>query len=122
MGAQAQGLECRGVQKPRQIAELMFGRKIGDRIGVSEEEWASFLDREITSRFPDGLTVLTAAGQWRDRANKEIIREPSRIVQIMLPGDAEDLARLNEIAQAYKAHFQQQFVAIILRPACISLE
>src|SRR5438067_2229644 len=71
--AQAQGLECRGAQKPQQVAELMFGRKGGDRIGVSEVEWARFLDREITARFPDGLTVLTGAGQWRDQVSKKIV-------------------------------------------------
>jgi Protein of unknown function (DUF3574) len=118
--AQAQGLECRGAQKPQQVAELMFGRKGGDRIGVSEVAWARFLDREITARFPEGLTVLTGAGQWRDQVSKKIVREASRIVQIVLPGEAEDLLRLNEIVEAYKARFQQQSVAVILHPACVS--
>ncbi len=38
-GADAQLVDCRGGQKPTQVAEMMFGRKIGDRIGVSEIEW-----------------------------------------------------------------------------------
>ena len=32
----------------------------------------------------------------------------------------EDIARLNEIAEAYKARFKQQSVGVIVRPACVS--
>ncbi len=118
--AGAQLLDCRGGQKPTQVAELMFGRKVGDRIGVSEVEWSRFVDREITPRFPDGLTIFNAAGQWRDKASSKIVREPSKIVQIVLPGEVEDIARLNEIAEAYKTRFKQQSVGVIVRPACVS--
>jgi hypothetical protein len=117
---QAQLLSCAGVQKPQQVAELMFGRKIPDRIAVTEDEWTQFVDQEITPRFPDGLTVLSAAGQWRDPSSNKIVREPSKVVLIVLPGKAEDLARVNEIAQAYKTRFKQQFVGVIVRPACVS--
>ena len=34
---------------------------------------------------------------------------------IVLPGNAEDLARLNEIAEAYKNQFRQQSVGMIVR-------
>ena len=118
--ASAQLLDCRGAQKPQQVAELMFGRKIGDRIGVSEGQWARFVDREITPRFPDGLTVLDARGQWRDAGRDKIVREPSKLVQIVLPGKPEDVERLNEIAEAYKTRFKQQSVGVIVRPACVS--
>jgi hypothetical protein len=111
--------ECR-VGKSQQVAELMFGRKIGNRIGVSETAWARFVDREITPRFPDGLSVVNAQGQWRDTEKKRIVREPSKLVQIVLPGKAEDEARLNEIAEAYKKKFRQQSVAIIIRGACVA--
>ena len=118
--ASAQLVDCRGGQRPTQVAELMFGRNIGNRIGVSEARWSQFVDREITPRFPNGLTVFNAAGQWRDRASNRIVREASKIVQIVLPGDVEDIARLNEIAEAYKTRFKQQSVGVIVRPACVS--
>jgi hypothetical protein len=116
--AQAQS-ECR-VGKSQQVAELMFGRKIGDRIAVSDTAWARFVDREITPRFPDGLSVIDARGQWRDSEKNRIVREPSKLVQIVLPGKAEDDAHLNEIAEAYKKKFQQQSVGIIVRAACVA--
>ena len=118
--AHAQSLECRGAQKAQQVAELIFGRRIIGHIAVSETQWIQFLDNEITPRFPDGLSVFDAAGQWRDPTSKKIVRELSKIVLIVLPGNAEDLPRLNEIADAYKRRFRQQSVGMILRPACVS--
>lgn len=119
-GAGAQPLVCGAPQKPQQVVELLFGRKVGGRIAVSEAQWLNFLDREITPRFPDGLTVYDARGQWRDPARNRIVREPSKVVSIVLPGKADDMARLNDIADAYKTRFKQQSVGMILRPACVS--
>jgi len=118
--AYAQQLPCTGTQKLQLVADLMFGRKIVDRIAVTEEEWESFVDSEITPRFPGGLTILSGASQWRDGASSQIVREPSKVVVIVLPGKPEDVARVNEIVQAYKSRFKQQSVAVILRPACVS--
>ena len=92
-GANAQLVDCLGGQRPTQVAELMFGRNIGHRIGVSEGDFGRFVDREIMSRFPNGLTVFNAAGQWRDEASNKIVREPSKIVQIVLPGRVDDVAQ-----------------------------
>ena|SRR5437764_400335 len=118
--ADAQSLGCQGAQKPQQVAELIFGRGVRARIGVSDTDWMLFVDDEITPRFPDGLTVYEAAGQWRDKASNKIFRERSRIALIVLPGNADDLARLNEVAEAYKRRFRQQSVGMIVRPACVS--
>jgi Protein of unknown function (DUF3574) len=114
----AQTSECR-IGKSQQVAELMFGRKIGERIGVSNTAWARFVDREITPRFPNGFTVVDAQGQWRDTDHNKVMREPSKLVQIVLPGTDEDQQRLGEIAAAYKVRFRQQSVGIIVRPACV---
>ena len=119
-GVDAQVLDCLGGQRPGQVAELMFGRNIGRRLGVNKADWSRFVDREIISRFPSGLTMFNAAGEWRDGASNKIMREPSKVVQIVLPGQAEDTARLNEIIAAYKQRFKQQSVVMIVRPACVS--
>ena len=118
--ANAQLLDCLGGQRPTHVAELMFGRNIGARIGVSEDDFGRFVDREIMSRFPHGLTVFNAAGQWRVEASDKIVREPSKIVQIVLPGRVDDVARLKEVVEAYKARFKQHSVGMIVRPACVS--
>jgi Protein of unknown function (DUF3574) len=98
----------------------MFGRKTGDRMRVSDAAWGRFVDREITPRFPEGLTIIDARGQWRDPDRNRIVREPSKLVQIVLPGKDEDQQRLAQIAAAYKTRFQQQSVGIIVRAACVA--
>jgi hypothetical protein len=118
-GAQS-SLQCGGAQKPAVVAELMFGRKIGNRIAVTESRWARFVDREITPRFPDGLSVVDAKGQWRDRERNVIVHEPSKLVTIVLPGDPADQIQLGEIIEAYKRRFKQQSVGVIVRPACVA--
>ena len=55
---------------------LMFGRNIGGELGVTE--WSDFVASEITPRFPAGLTVDDALGQWRDAATGKAIKEPSK--------------------------------------------
>jgi hypothetical protein len=118
--AGAQLLDCRSGQRSTEVAQLLFGRNIGNRIGVSESAWSRFVDREIVPRFPDGLTVFDATGRWQDRAANRVAREPSKIVEIALPGTPEDMVRLNEIVEAYKSRFKQQSVGLIVRPACVS--
>jgi hypothetical protein len=118
--AETSPLSCYGTQRPKQVAELLFGRDVGGRLGVSEAAWRRFVSREITPRFPDGLTVTDAAGQWRDPATGVIEREPSKRVEIVLLGDADDQARLEAIVDAYKHRFHQHAVGIIVRPACVA--
>ena len=111
---------CHGTQQPRQIAELLFGRDIGRHIGVSETAWARFAAREITPRFPSGLTISEAKGQWREGSDGAVLREPSKRVEIVLPGNDDDEARLDAIVKAYKDQFRQHSVLVIVRSACVS--
>ena len=100
--------------------DLMFGRNIGGQLGVSEELWSDFVAKEITPRFPDGLTVDDAVGQWRDLATNEIVKEPSKDVQLIVPASAEVKEKIDAIVAAYKQRFQQQAVGVVMRPACVS--
>ena len=119
-GAQTATPSCHGTQQPKMVAELMFGRDIGDGGGVSESEWQLFVTRELVSRFPDGLTIIDAVGQWRDRDSGRIVHEPSKHVEIVLPGDKDDDARLDAVVDAYKLAFHQHSVGVIVRPACVA--
>jgi hypothetical protein len=119
-GAQPAAPSCHGSQQPKMVVELMFGRDIGRRVGVSEAAWTRFVAREMTPRFPDGLTITDAIGQWRDRDSGRIVREPSKHVEIVLPGNADDDTRLDAIVDAYKRAFHQQSVGVIVRSACVS--
>jgi hypothetical protein len=120
VAAQTPALSCQGAQKPQLIAELLFGRDVGNHIGVSEAAWQSFVAQEITPRFPAGLTVIDATGQWRDSASRRIVREPSKLVMIVLPGNSDDRARLDAVISAYKSRFHQQSVGVVMQSACAS--
>jgi hypothetical protein len=108
-------LQCTGTQKPWMVAELLFGRS-----RTSNKAWTRFLATEITPRFPDGLTVLDARGQWRPPGGTRINRERSTLVMIAMPPSADNDGRLREIIATYKARFRQQSVGLIVRPACVS--
>ena len=111
---------CHGNQQPRKVAELLFGRDIGHRIGVDENDWARFVEHELVPRFPDGLTISDTIGQWRSRTGGVIVREPGKRVEIVLPGNADDEARLDAAVTAYKHTFQQRSVIIIEHSACVA--
>jgi Protein of unknown function (DUF3574) len=115
IGSPADALQCTGNQKSWVVAELLFGREY-----VSERSWSRFIAAEITPRFPDGLTVYDAKGQWRPPGSKEIRRERSKVVMIAMPPDSGNDARLQQVIDAYKARFRQQSVGLIVRPACVS--
>jgi hypothetical protein len=108
-------LQCGGTQKSWMVAELLFGRE-----RVSEAAWSRFLAGEVTPRFPDGLTVYDAKGQWRAPAGTRISEERSKVVMIAMPPSADNDARLQQIVEAYKTRFKQRSVGLIVRPACVS--
>lgn len=116
--AGAEDLACVAPAKRQVVAELMFGRNIGEVLGVSEEAWSRFVDQEVTPRFPDGLTVLESYGQWRDTASGRIVREPGKVLRIIL-GGPEDEPKLAEVAALYKQRFSQQSVIVMLSRACV---
>ncbi len=98
----------------------MFGRNIGGKLGVTEGRWSQFLEREIAPRFPDGLTVVDAAGQWRDAKTGRLIREPSKMVTVVVVQDAALSEKIEAIADAYKRRFRQDSVGVVIRQACVS--
>ena len=98
---------------------LFFGRSRGDVEVVSDKAWRGFLAAEITPRFPDGLTVLDAAGQWRDGSGA-IMRERTKLVIVLAKPGAAEVRHTVEIAEAYKRSFGQEAVlrTITRRPVC----
>jgi len=113
MAAASAQLPCAPPQKPMLDIELLIGRK------GSDARWRQFLAREVTPRFPDGLTVYETTGQWRDPATQKITREKSRVLRIIVPADiAQD--KIAAVAEAYKKQFRQKSVGVLSRPACVS--
>lgn len=111
---------CLEGTESRLVVELLFGRNIGKRLGVSEEQFQRFVDQEVTPRFPDGFTLVDTIGQWRPSSSREIVREPGKQLVIALADEAKDLPRVREIVAAYKRQFSQQSVIVLTRRACVA--
>ena len=91
--------------------ELYFGRNIPDGGTVSESDWQKFIDEIVTPRFPNGLTVLDADGQWRGK-DGSIAREESKVIVLLYPRKQRRAmnSKIEEIRSEYKKRFAQEAV------------
>jgi hypothetical protein len=112
------GISCPAPLSAGETAELLFGRNIGDREGVSEDAFRAYVAEELATRFPKGLTITDASGRWLGNDGK-LIAEPSKLVMIVLSGEADEAAKLDAAREAYKRRFQQEAVLLIRRKACV---
>ena len=87
-------------------SKLYFGLSLTDGGRVEEAQWRDFLARDVTPRFPDGLTVLDGFGQWRAPDN-HIVSEATKVLIIVHPASAEATKALAEIKAIYCKRFHQ---------------
>ena len=99
--------------------ELFLGQNIGTMGRVSDEEWRRFLTEEVTPRYPDGFTVLEAAGHWRDPMGR-IISEPSRNLIVIVRDPKAELPKITAIRDTYKTRFRQDAVLFVQSQICAS--
>jgi hypothetical protein len=76
---------------------------------VSETEWQAFLNENVTPRFPDGLTVLEADGQYR-QSDGTIVRERSKVLVIFHDQKPATRQALETLVVRYKETFAQESV------------
>jgi hypothetical protein len=104
--------------------KLYFGLgPFGDpRKGVSEAKWRAFLDREVTPRFPAGLSVLDVYGQWLSAKAKSTRTERirSKLLVIDYPESPENEAKIDAIRTAWKRLTGDQSVLKVTQPADVS--
>ncbi len=115
-------LRCKALGPGEAFArtELYFGLSKADGSIISDADFGKFIDQEVTPRFPDGLTLLSGLGQFKNSAGV-IIREPSRIIILFYPlGDKENTKKLAAIRSAYKTTFQQESVLRADEQSCIA--
>jgi hypothetical protein len=88
--------------------------------GVSEGRWREFLDREVTPRFPDGLSVAEIYGQWLSKGQPTPERLRSKVLIIDYPDSPENRAKIEAIRAAWKAITGDQSVMRVTQPADVS--
>lgn len=100
---------------------LYFGRTRPGGAGISDAEWQAFLAEDVTPRFPDGLTVIDADGQWRN-AEGVVTQEPASVLVLLHPGDAGSLAKVGELTPIYRQRFSQEAVLRERSAACVRFQ
>jgi hypothetical protein len=114
----AAAIRCRPPLEPWTQVELYFGRGLGGDAVVSEEAFQDFLAEQVTPLFPDGLSVVDVAGQFRD-SEGTIVREPTKLLILLVPDAAEVVPDVETIVAAYKERFDQESVLHAEQPVCV---
>lgn len=119
---QAQGfsvtMDCGGSSAPQIRTTLYFGLS-RPKGSVSELDWQIFLRDQVTKRFPDGLTVWQAEGQWLNPVGS-IDREQSKVLLLVHADTAEARQAVQAVIQAYREAFDQQSVLWESARVCIA--
>jgi len=91
--------------------ELFVGRSIPNGGTVSDAAWEAFLAEIVTPLFPDGFTVLTGRGQYRE-ANGTIAKEASHVLVFLYRKANRKTAgaKVEQIRSEYKRRFSQESV------------
>jgi len=106
--------------------ELYFGLGVISDQGeeanaaVNEKRWREFLDREVTPRFPDGLSVFDIYGQWRTQGQSHIERLHSKVVMLLHADAPKQRADIDAIRAAWKKETGDLSVLRVTQPADVS--
>ncbi len=88
--------------------------------GVNEARWREFLDKEVTPRFPDGLSVADVYGQWLSKGQREPERLRSKVLIIDYQDSQENREKVDAIRAAWKKMTHDQSVMRVTEPADVS--
>ena len=99
--------------------ELLFGMGKRDGSTISDDDWAAFLEAEVTPRFPAGLTVLSGYGQWRGDSGT-LAKEASRLLLIWYAPAPDTEHKIEAIRAGYRERFSQDSVMRVDGRSCVS--
>ncbi|HYE86267.1 MAG TPA: DUF3574 domain-containing protein [Vicinamibacterales bacterium] len=110
---------CGTASSPQLRTTLYFGtnRPTGT---VSELEWQLFVRDEVTTRFPDGLTVWDAHGQWKEPGGA-IAQERSKVLLIVHADSDKARNAVQGLIGRYRKVFEQQSVLWETARVCVAM-
>lgn len=100
--------QCGSASAPQLRTTLYFGTA-RPKGSVSELEWQMFLRDEVTIRFPQGLTVWEAEGQWRT-PDGVISHERSKVLLLVHTDTAAARESVQTLIARYRKTFEQESV------------
>jgi hypothetical protein len=109
---------CGSASAAQMRTTLYFGmtRPTG---AVSELEWQMFLRDEVTKRFPSGLTVWEAQGQWQS-SKGHIDQERSKVLLLVHPDSPASRDSILDVIKTYRKAFDQESVLWETARVCVS--
>jgi Protein of unknown function (DUF3574) len=111
-------MDC-GASSATQIRTTLYFGLARRKGSVTELEWQIFLRDEVTRRFPEGLTVWEAEGQWRTPAGS-IDHEQSKVLLLVHPDTAAARQSVQSVIEAYRKTFEQESVLWESARVCVS--
>jgi hypothetical protein len=113
------GEAARSGSQPFARTELFFGTAKPDGV-VTEDEFRTFIDEEVTPRFPDGLTLVKGDGQFKG-SDGIIVKEQSFVLILLYASDSytDSSRRIERIRRLYAKRFQQESVLRVDDPFAV---
>jgi hypothetical protein len=111
-------MDC-GTSSAPQLRTTLYYALARPKGSVTELEWQICLRDEVTRRFPDGLTVWEAEGQWRTPAGS-IDHEQSKVLLLVHPDTAAARQSVLAVIEAYRKTFEQQSVLWESARVCVA--
>ena len=108
-----------GAATAAQVRTTLYFGTSRPKGAVSELEWQLFLRDEVTTRFPDGLTVWDAEGQWR-AAPGTIEHERSKVLLLVHPDTPSARQSVQAVIERYRTAFDQQSVLWETSRVCVA--
>ena len=110
--------ECGSASGAQLRTTLYFG--LGRPKGmVSELEWQLFVRDEITPRFPAGLTVWDAEGQWQSPGG--VGHERTKVLLLVHPDTPAAQEAVQTVIGRYRKAFEQESVLWETARVCAAL-
>ncbi|MBB1199786.1 DUF3574 domain-containing protein [Enterobacteriaceae bacterium 89] len=113
----ADAQSCKAENQMQQTT-LYFGLNRPAGKDITAQEWQQFVDRDVTPRFKDGLTVFDARGQWLGN-DGTVAREQSKALMLIHGKDAQSETNIEALRGIYKSRFAQESVMRVDQPVCV---
>ena len=108
-----------GASSGAQVRTTLYFGLARPKGSVSELDWQLFLRDDVTARFPEGLTVWDASGQWR-RADGQIEHEGSKVLLLVHPDTAAARSSVQSVIAQYRQRFDQESVLWETAYVCVA--
>jgi uncharacterized protein DUF3574 len=116
--ASARDAGC-GTASAAQLRTTLYFGLARPKGSVSELEWQVFLRDEVTARFPEGLTVWDAEGQWKG-SEGTIGHERTKVLLLVHPDTPAAREGVQTVITYYRQKFEQESVLWETARVCVT--